>query len=501
MRVSGRSWSRLGALLSVVAVLLLVPGVAKAQGDPVTAVSLTFDDGDADQAMAARILAEHQLPGTFYIITGAIGSPGYLTLADIRGLAAQGNEIGGHTVSHLDLTQVSLPEARRQVCQSRAILSGWGFRVTSFAYPDGSQNPAVRQIVQECGYNSARLDGGLRSPTCDDCAAAGPFQPTDPYSVQTPDQVDNSWTLADLEHSVTDAEQTGGWVPLVFHHICDTPVCGPLSVRASTLRTFTDWLADRTQLGTQVETVDQVMGGPVRPVEQVGPAPPHGVVNGSLETLGAYDADESDLGSSTTHPTVPRCWTESGYGKNTANWTHVPGGHNGGWAEQVTVTSHSSGDTKLLPRFDLGECAPPATPGRAYQLTAWYHGTVRTQYSVYYRTPQGRWVYWTSSPFFAPTTQWALASWRTPALPADGSAVSFGLAVADVGTLTTDDYGIRSEPPEPASTPPQGGLSLTTVLLISGAAVVFLIYTLRVRPRRRRLQIARAERSKSSRSR
>jgi peptidoglycan/xylan/chitin deacetylase (PgdA/CDA1 family) len=490
MRMGGRSWSRLGALVSVVALALLVPGVARAQSAPITAVSLTFDDGDADQSIAASILAQHELRGTFYIITGAVGSPGYLTLSDVRRLAAAGNEIGGHTVSHLDLTRVALLEARRQVCASRAILTGWGFQVTSFAYPDGSQNPAVRRIVQECGYNSGRLDGGLRSPTCDDCAAAGPFQPTDAEGVETPDQVDNTWTLADLQYSVTAAEQTGGWVPLVFHHICDTPVCGPLSVRASTLREFTDWLADRSHLGTQVETVDQVVGGPVRAVAPVAPVAPHGVVNGSLETLGAYDADESDLGSSTAHPTVPRCWTESGYGKNTAQWTRVPGGHRSRFAEQVTVTAHSSGDTKLLPRFDLGQCAPPATPGSAYQLTAWYHGTVRTQYSVYYRTPQGRWVYWTSSPFFAPASTWTQASWRTPALPADGSALSFGLAVADVGTLTTDDYAIQAEPPvaPPAPQDPQSGsgMSLTTALLISGAVVVFLVYFVRVRPRMRR---------------
>src|ERR1700743_1426776 len=112
MRVSGRSWSRLGALLSVVAVLLLVPGVARAQGEPVTVVSLTFDDGDADQAIAARILAAHQLPGTFYIITGAVGSPGYLTLADIRQLAAQGNEIGRAHRPSLGLQSDVPPEAR-----------------------------------------------------------------------------------------------------------------------------------------------------------------------------------------------------------------------------------------------------------------------------------------------------------------------------------------------------------------------------------------------------
>jgi peptidoglycan/xylan/chitin deacetylase (PgdA/CDA1 family) len=474
-------------LPALAVVLLAVPVPALAATGPAparTVVSLTFDDGDADQAIAGPILAADHLHGTFYIIAGAVGSPGYLTLDQIRGLAAQGDEIGGHTVSHLDLTQISLAETRRQVCESRAILHGWGFPVTSFAYPDGAQNAAVRDIVRECGYNSGRLDGGLRSPDCDDCAAAGPVVPPDPYGTKTPDQVDTTWSLAYLESTVTAAERTGGWLPLVFHHVCATPVCGPLSVRDSTLRAFTEWLARRTSLGTQVRTVGQVIGGGDHAVVPVGPVAPHGVVNGSLTTVGAYDASDDDLGPTPVRATVPRCWTETGYGTNTVDWTHVSGDRP---AERLTMTSHTNGDAKLLPRFDLGECAPTAAPGQGYQLTAWYRGTVRTQFSVYYRTPSGRWLYWTSSPFFPASTGWTAATWRTPALPAGGSAVSFGLAVADVGTLTTDDYDIV--PTRPAAAPvgrSGGGLSLTTVLLIGGVAIVFGLYTLRIRPRRRR---------------
>jgi peptidoglycan/xylan/chitin deacetylase (PgdA/CDA1 family) len=93
---------------------------------PRTVVSLTFDDGDADQMAAARVLHRYRLPATFYIITGAVGTPGYVTLPDLRQLAADGNEIGGHTVSHLRLTALSTAEARRQVCGSRSVLDRWG---------------------------------------------------------------------------------------------------------------------------------------------------------------------------------------------------------------------------------------------------------------------------------------------------------------------------------------------------------------------------------------
>jgi len=40
---------------------------------PSTAVTLTFDDGDADEMTAARVLRQHGLAATFYIITGAVG--------------------------------------------------------------------------------------------------------------------------------------------------------------------------------------------------------------------------------------------------------------------------------------------------------------------------------------------------------------------------------------------------------------------------------------------
>jgi peptidoglycan/xylan/chitin deacetylase (PgdA/CDA1 family) len=95
---------------------------------PRTVVSLTFDDGDADQMAAAQVLHRYRLPATFYIITGAVGTPGYVTRSDLRQLAADGDEIGGHTVSHLRLTALSSAEARRQVCESRSILARWGYR-------------------------------------------------------------------------------------------------------------------------------------------------------------------------------------------------------------------------------------------------------------------------------------------------------------------------------------------------------------------------------------
>ena len=141
---------------------------------------------------------------------------------------------------------------------------------------------------------------------------------------------------------------------------------------------------------------------------------------------------------------------EGGYGQNTARWQRTTGSHAGHWAQRLTITGYRSGDAKLLPQFDLGECSLPVHPGQSYTLGAWYQSTARAQYSVYYRTWSGRWVYWTSSPYFAASPGWAQARWATPPVPAGASGLSFGLALFSNGSLTTDSYSFAATPPDVA---------------------------------------------------
>jgi peptidoglycan/xylan/chitin deacetylase (PgdA/CDA1 family) len=429
---------------------------------PRTVVSLTFDDGDADQMAAARVLHRYRLPATFYIITGAVGTRGYVTRSDLGQLAADGNELGGHTVSHLRLTALTTAEARRQVCDSRSILARWGYRANSFAYPGGADSPRTEAIVRACGYTSARGLVGLRAPGCPGCALTESIPPAQPMALRTAGEVDSSWTLRDLERTVTAAEAQGGWLPLVFHHVCAGRRCGDLAVRTATLDAFARWLAQRQRLGTAVRTVGQVTGGTgaritgaggpvagraVHRTPHVAPAAPHGIVNASLESVAASGAVSASLETTSAPPSsTPRCWMQGGYGANTTRWQHATDRHAGRWAERLTITSYHSGDAKLLPRFDLGECSLPVRPGRPYTLGTWYQSTARVQYSVYYRTWSGRWAYWTSSPYFQASQGWAQARWATPPVPAGASGLSFGLALSSKGSLTTDSYSFAATP-------------------------------------------------------
>ena len=441
----------LGAIATAVAVAFalagaVLPGTAAAQ-PPLTQVSLTFDDANANQMTAATTLTSNGLRGTFYVPSGLVGAPDYMTVANLNTLAAGGHEIGGHTVTHPDLTTLPADEAARQVCNDRVNLTDWGFQVTSFAYPFAASTAATEQIVADCGYNSARGLGDIESRFgCAGCGFSEQTPPANPYYTRALDMVDSTWTLQDLQDAVTNAENNGGgWVQFTFHHVCDG--CDPLSVSPALFDQFTTWLAAREATNnTVVRTVHEVIGGTVAPATPgpvVEPPAPgeNAVKNPSLETPGSTS--------------LPQCWFAGGYGVNTPTFTTTTTAaeaRTGTKAEVVDVTGYVSGDAKLLPTFDLGGCSPTVVPGHTYSLRAWYKSTAVTQFVVYYRTGIGTWAYWTSSPWFAAATDWTQATWTTPPIPDGATGLSFGLSMFNNGTVTTDDYEMYDAAGAPEAT-------------------------------------------------
>ena len=431
-----RAATVLSVLLLCPTTAVLAPGVAAAD-PPRTTISLTFDDGTADQLEAAASLQANGLTATYFVNSGFVDSPGFLTRDDLHALVADGNEIGGHTVNHPDLTMLAGDELRRQICNDRATLTGWGFTVTNFAYPCATATAATEAAAHGGGYTSARGLGDVETRFgCPGCPVAEDVPPETPYYTKALAEVDRTWTLADLQVPVTTAETSGGgWVQYTFHRVCDG--CDELSISRSLFDEFAGWLATReASHGTVVRTVNQVLTGPARPVVPgpvAAPAGPgiNGLKNPSLEAAG------------------PACWSEAGYGINTPTFTTTTNAHSGAAAVQLTVTGHRSGDARLLPTMDLGECAPAVVPGRTYSLRTWYSSTRVVQFAVYYRTAVGSWVYWTAGPWFPASAAYTQAVWAPPEVPAGATALSFGLSLFGNGTLTVDDaalYDAESAP-------------------------------------------------------
>jgi peptidoglycan/xylan/chitin deacetylase (PgdA/CDA1 family) len=127
------------------------------QACPRRPVALTFDDGYSDAATAALpILRRYGFTATFYIVTGLVDQPGYLTRQQVGELHAAGMEIGSHTLSHADLTGLPIEQARREIYWSKLILQEWlGSDVVSFSYPAGQYNAELAAIVHEVGYSNA----------------------------------------------------------------------------------------------------------------------------------------------------------------------------------------------------------------------------------------------------------------------------------------------------------------------------------------------------------
>jgi peptidoglycan/xylan/chitin deacetylase (PgdA/CDA1 family) len=215
-----------------------------------TVVSLTFDDGDADNYAVRSDLAENNLRATFYIVSGFTNSNGYMTNDQLRDLYNDGNEIGGHTLSHVKLTGVRGADLKREVCQDRSNLVAYGFEVTSFAYPYGHYDDEARQVVMDCGYGNARsVSGGPET-----------IQPADVYGLRAMPYIMSDTRFPKMVRYVTEVENNGGgWVIFVFHHVCDG--CDQYAIKPEIFSEFAQWLGEQQSNGLVIKTVGEVLGG------------------------------------------------------------------------------------------------------------------------------------------------------------------------------------------------------------------------------------------------
>ncbi len=399
-----------------------------------TAVSLTFDDSFDSHLVAADLLDQHGMLGTFFVILGRLDGEGYLTLDQVRDLADRRHEIAAHTFTHRRLPDLAPDEAARELCDARGALGELGFPIESFAYPFGARSDDVEAAAASCGYNSARGVGGLFDPTgCTTCPVRETIEPGDPYGILTPGSVVATTTLADLERSVTDAEEAGGgWVVFVIHHVCDD--CGDLAMSPALLDDFLAWLEER---GTLVATVDQIVGGQTAPAVP-GPPPERRADPAQLLANGGLDRwDGGEEGPAD-------CWLFAGTGDDQL-WSRSSDAFSGAWSQHVRVMRRDD-DMRLLSQQDMGTCATPAEGGQNFHFTARYKGSSYALPVAYYRDRLGNWVSWSHAPtFIEPTDDWALGSWTTPYLPDEATAVSVGLALLTEGDGYLDDIALSLE--------------------------------------------------------
>ena len=198
------------------------------------AVSLTFDDGETSQyTLGVPALNARGLKGSFYIITEYAGVP--LDAAawnSWRNAAVVGHEIGSHSKTHTDLTQLSPAQLQDEVVGSKVTIDAQitTQKTRSFVYPFGYFNSSVMSIVQD-NYIAAR---GVNCTLND--------EPFEFYNVSgcTPDDL----TL-DI-YALTDAaEQQRKWLVLYFHSLLGAIENGWGSYEIGMFTTYLDYLQQK----------------------------------------------------------------------------------------------------------------------------------------------------------------------------------------------------------------------------------------------------------------
>ncbi len=145
-----------------------------AQGNSRPAVSITFDDGYADNGSGAiPLLIERGIPVTYFVTTHQTVHnkpfPHDLSrhlplpsnsIESIRAMANAGVEIGSHTRSHLNLGECANPETLfdEVIAATREMESMIDRPIRYFSFPFGKRsnlNPAAFQLLADHGFSAA----------------------------------------------------------------------------------------------------------------------------------------------------------------------------------------------------------------------------------------------------------------------------------------------------------------------------------------------------------
>lgn len=132
-------------------------------------IVITFDDGFCNVARhgleplagvgfrAIQFLVADRLGGqNDWDLPAGEAPERLMDLAQVKEWMQAGHEVGSHTLSHPQLTQLPLEKAREEITASKRKLEDWlGVEVAHFCYPYGDWNPAVRDLVAEAGYRTA----------------------------------------------------------------------------------------------------------------------------------------------------------------------------------------------------------------------------------------------------------------------------------------------------------------------------------------------------------
>jgi peptidoglycan/xylan/chitin deacetylase (PgdA/CDA1 family) len=139
------------------------------------AVAITFDDGcETDLITAAPLLQEAGFSATFYLTTGFLGTPGFMSPQQARQLGDEGFELGCHSMTHPYLTDLDEVDLRREIIAAKEQLEGIvGRPIEHFSCPGGRCDQRVVNIAREAGFKTVATSRALANEMATDRFALG----------------------------------------------------------------------------------------------------------------------------------------------------------------------------------------------------------------------------------------------------------------------------------------------------------------------------------------
>lgn len=120
------------------------------------ALALTFDDGGASALTVAARLDARNWSAHFFVVTGRLGTRGFLDADGVRELIARGHDVGSHSHTHPQyMGALSRTELAREWRQSLHTLGDViGAAPTTAAVPGGFLSAAVVDEAARAGYRA-----------------------------------------------------------------------------------------------------------------------------------------------------------------------------------------------------------------------------------------------------------------------------------------------------------------------------------------------------------
>lgn len=125
---------------------------------PENPVLITFDDGYADNyENAYPILKKYDFKATIFVISDFVGKMDhYFTWDEAREMSKNGITIASHTVDHRAMTDLTDEQLKKELVESKKkIEKEMDKTVDYIAYPTGTYNLHIAQLVKDAGYKAA----------------------------------------------------------------------------------------------------------------------------------------------------------------------------------------------------------------------------------------------------------------------------------------------------------------------------------------------------------